>query len=171
MQDKNIIILQWTESQRINRLCPAVQKEKWSRKHTGYMALEAVWILNSRTEVEVGGVLGRGNRISNALVARKIWGVHGEEQWVKSNGFRNFKLGSHGLQTEKMGKIQFSKALNADLNKLLLILQTVESHIGLLSNYVIIFDSPLFYKKKTRVILTLYFKRNYNFLFNKWTKF
>lgn len=104
------------------------------------MALEAVRILNSRTEVEVGGLLGGGNTISNASVARKIWGVHGEEQRVKSDGTVNFKLGSHGLQTEKMAKIQFSKALNANLKKLHLILQTVESHIGLLSNYLIVFS-------------------------------
>lgn len=122
------------------------------------MALEAVWILNSRTEVEVGGFLGRGNRISNASVARKMWGVHGEEQRVKSDGSPNFKLGSHGLQTEKMGKIQFSKALNADLKKLHLILQTVESHIGLLSNYAIVFHSPLFYKGD---------KNNFDFVLQK----
>lgn len=116
------------------------RKRDGSGKHTGYMALEAVWILNSRTEVEVGGFLGRGNRISNALVAGKIWGVQGEEQRVKSDGTLNLKLGSHGLQTEKMGKIQFSKALNADLKKLHLFLQTVERHIGLLSNYLIVFS-------------------------------
>lgn len=157
MQEKDTIILQWTESQRINRLCPAVQKKKWCRKHTGYMALEAVWILNSRTEVEVGGFLGRGNRISNASVARKMWGVHGEEQRVKSDGFTTLNWGAMGYRLKRWAR-SFSKALNADLKKLHLILQTVESHIGLLSNYAILFHSPLFYKGH---------KNNFDFVLQK----
>lgn len=65
---------------------------------------------------------------------------------MKSDGTLNFKLGSHELQTEKMGKIQFSKALNADIKKLHLVLQTVESHIGLLSNYLIVFSFTSLFK-------------------------
>lgn len=64
--------------------------------------------------------------------------------------------GALGYRLKKMNKIQHSKALNADLKNLHLILQTVESHVA--SNYVIVFHTPLFYKGD---------KSNFDFIFQK----
>lgn len=52
--------------------------------------------------------------MSNGLVAGRIWGVH-EEQRIKSDGRANYRLGSHGIKTEKIDEIKLAKVLNVNL--------------------------------------------------------
>lgn len=60
-----------------------------------------------------------------------------EEQRMKSDVSASYRLGSHGIKTEKIDEIQLAEALNANLKKLHFILWITESHVGRWSNYLI----------------------------------
>lgn len=87
-------------------------------------------IPNLSIEVEVEGFLGGGNRVSNVLVAWRIWGVYGGEQRVKIDGSASSRLGSNEIKLETIANIQMAKVLNTDPRRLCYFLQTVESQVA-----------------------------------------